>query len=193
MQQEVDRNVVEHQRGDDLVDLQVQLEQHRRQRPEQAAGHGADHHQRQAQRRRSDLEQRDCGRANRAPDHLAFQPQIPEPRTKRKAAGQTDHDQRRGLKQHRAQTLAVEQGEDDKLIEQLTGGHPGADQNRRRDQHADQQRQRDDLRLPVPGHLLAYFKGVPARQQRLKIRCIKHDSPWPARLPGGPPAGQTRR
>ena len=86
-----------------------------------------------------------------APDHLAFDAEIPEAHAEGDGGADADEDQRRRLKQDGVEILGIGQRFDDELIEQSPRLHAGRNQQRRRYRHSGDDGAGENERLtPAP-------------------------------------------
>ena len=199
VEQEVDGDVVEQERGDDLVDPEFHFQPRGQQQPQESRGGRGRAHDDEPHRLRADPIDRHAGRRDAAEDHLAFQAEIPESDPEGETRAEPHQGERCSLDQHGAQALHVEHGRE--LLDQSARRNAGNAEDRDRNRQPDCERAGQEGRLFQGRELLAYVEGEPAKptaagcrrrcrssfdRQRVKVM---HDPPWRGRSPDGRPVG----
>ncbi len=150
--EEQDRNVGQHQAGQDLVGFEARLQPSRDRRPGHATRRAEDDHRRQQERALHLVEgKRETAAGNRPDGELSLGADVPDVGAKAERQADSDEDDRRRLHEKLGETIKRADRRDEKLVEPLQRTAPheredgGSAQNRER--HGEKRRGIDpDLR-----------------------------------------------
>ena len=169
VRQQLPRDVVEHQRRDDLVRPRERLQRAGDQRPERAAGRSA-HAHRDDRRRRADSRpepDRDAERTERAEVELALGADVEQVHPERRRRCEAREEERRRRRQRRRPRRAADEGGVEQPPVGVDRVVPGGEQHDRHHQERERDRaQRDDdvepARLVEPALDLDHARSPPA-------------------------------